>query len=155
MEAVSCGDTASFHAKDHHDELHAREFLSRDGTHSYVRSTRRRRVAVLLQGLWAGLFMSTPDTDPEKTPWLEVHSWCGKAAIGFALLATVWAFLKLRERTDLTFGALALTVLLILEAYLGGLIVDEGKDVMAAVHVPLAMALMGLAVWLPLRARKR
>lgn len=112
-------------------------------------------LAVLLQGLWAGLFMSTPDTDPEKTPWLEVHSWCGKAAIGFALLATVWAFLKLRERTDLTFGALALTVLLILEAYLGGLIVDEGKDVMAAVHVPLAMALMGLAVWLPLRARKR
>ena len=112
-------------------------------------------LAVLLQGLWAGLFMSTPDTDPEKTPWLEVHSWCGKAAIGFALLATVWAFLKLRERTDLTFGALALTVLLILEAYLGGLIVDEGKDVMAAVHVPLAMVLMGLAVWLPLRARKR
>lgn len=112
-------------------------------------------LAVLLQGLWAGLFMSTPDTDPEKTPWLEVHSWCGKAAIGFALLATVWAFLKLRERTDLTFGALALTVLLILEAYLGGLIVDEGRDVMAAVHVPLAMALMGLAVWLPLRARKR
>ena len=112
-------------------------------------------LAVLLQGLWAGLFMSTPDTDPEKTPWLEVHSWCGKAAIGFALLATMWAFLKLRERTDLTFGALALTVLLILEAYLGGLIVDEGKDVMAAVHVPLAMALMGLAVWLPLRARKR
>ncbi|MCG7430409.1 hypothetical protein [Dermacoccus nishinomiyaensis] len=112
-------------------------------------------LAVLLQGLWAGLFMSTPDTDPEKTPWLEVHSWCGKAAIGFALLATVWAFLKLRERTDLTFGALALTVLLILEAYLGGLIVDEGKDVMAAIHVPLAMALMGLAVWLPLRARKR
>ena len=110
---------------------------------------------MLLQGLWAGLFMSTPDTDPEKTPWLEVHSWCGKAAIGFALLATVWAFLKLRERTDLTFGALALTVLLILEAYLGGLIVDEGKDVMAAVHVPLAMVLMGLAVWLPLRARKR
>lgn len=112
-------------------------------------------LAVPLQGLWAGLFISTPDTDPEKTPWLEVHSWCGKAAIGFALLATVWAFLKLRERTDLTFGALALTVLLILEAYLGGLIVDEGKDVMAAVHVPLAMALMGLAVWLPLRARKR
>ena len=112
-------------------------------------------LAVLLQGLWAGLFMSTPDTDPEKTPWLEVHSWCGKAAIGFALLATVWAFLKLRERTDLTFGALALTVLLILEAYLGGLIVDQGKDVMAAIHVPLAMALMGLAVWLPLRARKR
>lgn len=112
-------------------------------------------LAVLLQGLWAGLFMSNPDTDPEKTPWLEVHSWCGKAAIGLAIIATIWAFMKLRERNDLKFGALAFTVLLVLEAYLGGLIVDDGKDVMAAVHVPLAMALMALAVWLPLRARKQ
>ena len=40
------------------------------------------------------------------------------------------------------------------EAYLGGLIRDAGKDTLTAVHVPLAMALMGLAVWLPLRARR-
>lgn len=112
-------------------------------------------LAVWLQGLWAGLFMSQPDTEPDKTPWLEVHAWCGKAAIGFALLATVWAFMRLRERHDLTFGALALTLLLVLEAYLGGLVVDESKDALTAVHVPLAMALMGLTVWLPLRARSR
>lgn len=112
-------------------------------------------LAVWLQGLWAGLFMSQPDTAPEKTPWLEVHSWCGKVAIGFALLATVWAFMRLRQRRDLTAGALALTLLLVLEAYLGGLVVDDGKDALTAVHVPLAMALMGLAVWLPLRVRTR
>ena len=111
-------------------------------------------LAVLLQGLWAGMFMSTPDTDPQDTPWLEVHSWCGKFAILFALLATIYAFVKLKHRNDLKFGGLAFTVILILEAYLGGLIVDDGKDVMAAVHVPLAMALMALSVWLPLRARK-
>lgn len=29
----------------------------------------------------------------------------------------------------------------------------ESKDALTAVHVPLAMALMGLVVWLPLRAR--
>jgi hypothetical protein len=43
-------------------------------------------------------------------------------------------------------------VLLVVEAYLGGLIRDDGKDSLTAVHVPLALALMALAVWLPLRA---
>jgi heme A synthase len=43
-------------------------------------------------------------------------------------------------------------VLLVLEAYLGGLIRDEGKDTLTAVHVPLAMLLIGLAVWLSFRA---
>ena len=109
---------------------------------------------VLLQGLWAGIWMGHPDTEPESGPWLEVHSWGGKLAILFSLLATIYAFMKLKHRGDLKWGALALTVLLVLEAYFGGLIVDDHKDVMAAVHVPLAMALMGLSVWLPLRARK-
>ena len=30
---------------------------------------------------------------------------------------------------------------------------QDGKDTLTAVHVPLAMAIMGLAVWLPLRVR--
>ena len=42
-----------------------------------------------------------------------------------------------------------------LEAYLGGLIRDDGKDALTAVHVPLAMAIMAVSVWLPLRARAR
>jgi hypothetical protein len=49
---------------------------------------------------------------------------------------------------------MALTVLLVLEAYLGGLIRDEGRDFLTAIHVPLAMLLMGLAVWLPFRAAR-
>ena len=31
---------------------------------------------------------------------------------------------------------------------------DAGKDVLAAIHVTLALALTALAVWLPLRARQ-
>ena len=42
-----------------------------------------------------------------------------------------------------------------LESYLGGLIVDDGKDSLTAVHVPIAMIAMGVAVWLPLRSRRR
>ena len=72
-----------------------------------------------------------------------------------AALATAWAFWRLRARRDLWLGSLVLTVLLVVEAYLGGLIRDDGKDSLTAVHVPLALALMGLAVGLPLRAAAR
>ena len=46
-----------------------------------------------------------------------------------------------------------LLVLLVVESYLGGEIVDHGKDSLTAVHVPLAMLIMAVAVWLPLRSR--
>lgn len=50
-------------------------------------------------------------------------------------------------------AAAALTVMLAVEAYIGGLIVDASKDTLTAVHVPLAMAITALVIWLPLRAR--
>jgi hypothetical protein len=105
-------------------------------------------LAVLLQGLWAGIFLQQDDAGG----WIDVHARGGEVAILLALLATVWALARLRRRRDLVIGAIALTVLLVLEAYIGGLIRDEGKDSLTAVHVPLAMLLMGLAVWLPFRA---
>ena len=45
------------------------------------------------------------------------------------------------------------TLLLLVESYVGGEIGD--RPWLTAVHFPLAMALVGLAVWLPLRARRR
>ena len=67
-------------------------------------------------------------------------------------MATVIAVLKLRSRRDLVFGSGALVVLLVVESYIGGLIGDHSG--LTAVHFPLAMALVGLAVWLPLRATR-
>jgi heme A synthase len=43
-------------------------------------------------------------------------------------------------------------VLLVLEAFIGGLIVDDEKDSLTPLHVPLALLLMGMAVWLSFRA---
>jgi heme A synthase len=87
--------------------------------------------------------------------WIDVHATGGEVAIALAALATVAGFIQLRSRRDLWLGALALTALLVLEAYLGGLIRDDGVDTLTAVHVPLAMALTALATWLPLRAGLR
>jgi heme A synthase len=61
---------------------------------------------------------------------------------------------RLRRRRDLWLGAAMLTVLLVLEAYLGGLIHDSGKESLTAFHVPLAMAIVGMTVWLLVRSRR-
>lgn len=112
-------------------------------------------LAVLLQGVWAGIFLEHDGRRDAASSWIDVHARGGDLAILLGALATVWAFWKLRSRVDLWLGTLVFTVLLVLEAYLGGLIRDDGADTLTAVHVPLALALMGLAVWLPLRARTR
>ena len=110
-------------------------------------------LAVLLQGLWAGIFLEHDGQRDAASSWVEVHARGADVAIALAAAATVAAFVTMRARRDLWAGTAALTVLLVLESYLGGLIVDQSKDVLTAVHVPLAMALVALVVWLPLRAR--
>ena len=108
-------------------------------------------LVVLLQGLWAGLFVQ--EGEDYKDNWVEVHARGAELAIALAVVALVVALVKLRSRRDLVVGSVAFVVLLVLEAYLGGLIGDHAG--LTAIHFPLAMALMGLAVWLPVRAVRR
>ncbi len=110
--------------------------------------------AVLLQGLWAGIFLEHDGQRDAAESWIDVHARGAEVALFFAILATAYAIWKRRSRKDLWVGGLVFTVLLVLESYLGGLIRDDSKDTLTAVHVPLAMAVMALAVWLPLRARR-
>ena len=108
-------------------------------------------LGVLLQGLWAGLFIQEGQAYDEQ--WVEVHALGAEITIALSALGVVAAFVWLRQRRDLLIGSVVLTVLLVLESYIGGEI--GGRSGLTAIHFPLAMALMGLAVWLPLRARSR
>jgi hypothetical protein len=112
-------------------------------------------LAVLLQGLWAGIFLEHDGRRDDANGWIDVHARGGEVALVLAAAAAAVALWKLRSRTDLWVGSLVLVGLLVLESYLGGLIRDDGKDTLTAVHVPLAMAIMAVSVWLPLRARLR
>jgi hypothetical protein len=112
-------------------------------------------LAVLLQGLWAGIFLEHDGRRDAASSWIDVHARGGEVALALAVLATVAALWKLRGRRDIWIGSGALVVLLVLESWLGGAIRDDGKDALTAVHVPLAMAIMALVVWLPFRARPR
>lgn len=110
-------------------------------------------VAVLLQGLWAGIFLEHDGERDAAASWINVHARGGEVALVLAAITTVFAMWKLRTRRDLWIGSAILTVLLILESYLGGLIVDNSKDTLTAVHVPLGMAIMGLVTWIAVRIR--
>ncbi len=71
------------------------------------------------------------------------------------LIATVVGFAKLRHRRDLWIGSAILTLVLLAEAYVGGLIRDDSKDTLTAIHVSLGMLAMGLLAALGVRALRR
>jgi heme A synthase len=110
-------------------------------------------LVILLQGLWAGLFIREGkdfDASSAQASAVEVHDWGARVAIVLALASLAVAVWRLRDRRDLLAGTGALFVLLLVEAYIGGEIGDHGS--WPTVHIPLAMGLMGLSVWLPTRA---
>lgn len=109
-------------------------------------------LAILLQGVWAGIFLEHDGKRDAANTWLDVHTVGAYVAVVLAVAATVVAVQRLRSRKDLMGGSALLAVLLLVETGLGQGI-HSGTDVLTAVHVPLAMAILGIAVWLPLRVR--
>lgn len=105
---------------------------------------------VLFQAVWAGIFVR--EGKDYNATWVQVHSRGADLAILLTVVAAVVVFVKLRDRRDLLVGSIALAVVLVLESYIGGLI--GASPWVTAIHFPLAMAIMGLCVWLPLRARR-
>jgi len=113
-------------------------------------------LVILLQGLWAGLFIREGrdfDESSAQSRWVEVHDWGARIAIVLALISLIVAMIRLRARRDLLIGAVVLFLALMLEAYIGGEIGDHPS--WPSYHVPLAMLLMALSVWLPFRATRR
>ncbi len=104
-------------------------------------------LGVLLQGLWAGIFLQ----DASEV-WVNVHGVGALVTVLLAVAAAIVAFLRLRPRSDLVGASTVLAVLLIIETGVGSAI-RGGVHGLTIVHVPLALLVMGIAVWLPLKAR--
>lgn len=107
-------------------------------------------LGVLLQGVWAGLFIR--EGQDNDAGWVEVHARGAEITLALAVIAAVVAALRLRSRLDVLVGSVAFVILLALEAFIGGLVGEDQS--LQIVHFPLAMALLGLAVWLPFRATR-
>ena len=106
---------------------------------------------IVVQGVLAGVFLQHDGQRGRYDSWISAHGLVGDAALLLAALSAVLALARLRPRRDLGVGSTVLTVLLLVETLLGGRI-GEGSERLTVVHVPLALALMGLAVWLVVRA---
>ena len=107
-------------------------------------------LGVLLQGVWAGAFMR--EGQEYGGPWLEVHDTGAKVTFVLAALAFVAALVWLRHRVALVVTTGVFALLVFAEAYIGG---EIGKQAwLSSVHFPLAMALLALAVYLPVMHRR-
>ncbi len=112
-------------------------------------------LAVLLQGVWAGVFLEHDGERDAAGGWIDIRARGGEIAIALTLVAAVVGFAKLRHRKDLWIGSALLALVLLAEAYVGGLIRDDSEDTLTAVHVPLGMLAMGLVTVLAVRALRR
>jgi heme A synthase len=102
-------------------------------------------LGVLLQGVWAGLFIDRA----EREPWVTVHEIGGFVVVVLSLVTALVAITLLRRADPaLTFGAVGLLLLLVIQTGLGEGISKAGSQELLVSHVPLAMLIFGLGVYL-------
>lgn len=79
------------------------------------------------------------------------------ALVAILLLAILWqALRRLRDQRTLVWGAIAASLLVVVQALLGALTVEHGLDTaLVAAHLGLAMVLLGVLAGLSLAARGR
>lgn len=104
---------------------------------------------IIMQGLWAGFFIR--EGQDFNDHWVMIHARGADISIVLSIVSLIILLTKFRHRRDVIAGTGVMVVALLLEAFLGGLIGDHPDA--SIVHFPLAMALVALSVWLPLKAR--
>jgi MFS family permease len=101
-------------------------------------------LGVLLQAVWAGEFV---DRTGQGT-WIAVHE-IGAFVLVVLALATALAAVTLRRADSaLTLGALGLLVLIVVQTGMGEAITRAGADGLIVAHVPIAVLIFGLGVYL-------
>jgi hypothetical protein len=105
-------------------------------------------LGILLQAITAGEFVSQHG----RHPWIAAHNIIATITIVVALATMIVGIVAVR-RVDalLNWLAIALFVLLVVQTVLGHLITDSHADGLIGVHVPVAVLVFGLAVWLSIR----
>jgi len=107
-------------------------------------------LAILLQAVFAGEFIQRGT----HSSWLSAHDVNADVVIALAVLSAVFALVRLRAvARSLVIGAVALAVLVIVQVAIGHAITQSNDDGLIPVHVPLALLIFGLTIWLSVRAR--
>jgi heme A synthase len=101
-------------------------------------------LGVLLQAVWAGEFVDRAG----RGAWITVHE-IGAFVVVVLALATALAAVRLRRaHSALTLGALGLLVLIVVQTGMGEAITRASADGLIVAHVPIAVLIFGLGVYL-------
>jgi hypothetical protein len=107
-------------------------------------------LAVLLQGVFAGEFIERGT----HHNWLDAHNVNAYVVIVLAVLSAVFALVRLRTvARSLAIGAVVLALLVLVQVAIGHEITQGDDDGLIPIHVPLALVIFGLTIWLSVRAR--
>ena len=123
--------------------------LARSGP-KFAALTGLTSLAILAQGVFAGEFID----HGAHGAWLNAHDVNGYLVVVLAVVTAAYAVVYLRaEARPLAIGSAVLAVLVIAQDAIGHAITDNGSDGLIAVHVPLALIVFGLTIWLSVSAR--
>lgn len=108
-------------------------------------------VGIVLQGLWAGEMLNRSAGEG----WQTVHQITAYILVILSLIAAVIAAVSLRRtRPGLVWPSVGLFVLMIIQTGLGQAMSDGGAHAVIAAHVPVAVLLMGVSVYVALAASR-
>jgi len=101
-------------------------------------------LGVLLQAVWAGEFIDRTGRDA----WVTVHEIDAFVVVGLALATALAAVRLRRAHSALTLGDIGLLVLVVVQTGLGEAITKAGTNELIVSHVPIAVLIFGLGVYL-------
>jgi heme A synthase len=108
-------------------------------------------VGVVLQGLWAGEMFNRA----AGHGWLTVHQITAYVLVILSLLAAIVAATNLRRsRPGLVWPSVGLFVLMLIQTGLGQAMTDGDAQSVIAAHIPVAVLLMGVAVYVALASSR-
>jgi hypothetical protein len=107
-------------------------------------------LGILLQGVFAGEFINRTN----HGGWLSAHDVNADVVVVLAVATAIYAFVSLRGAArSLVPPSIVLAVLVIAQAGIGHAITDGNNDGLLVVHVPLALFVFGMTIWLSVSAR--
>ncbi|MGH3764555.1 MAG: hypothetical protein ACRDTX_05315 [Pseudonocardiaceae bacterium] len=102
-------------------------------------------LGVLLQAVWAGEFIDRAG----QAAWITVHEIGAFVVVVLALATAGVALVALRRGSSaLAFGALGQLVLIVVQTGLGEAITKSGAEGLIVAHVPIAMLVFGVGIYL-------
>lgn len=121
------------------------------GARAFTILTGLTTAAILVQAVIAGQFVGKDAADG----WITTHGVIADVTWGLALVtAAVGAVTLRRTAPRLVAAACGLFVLTLAQTGIGHLITDKGEDGWIPVHVPLAVLIFGLAIWLSVQTAR-